>query len=391
MRFLGPKILFVDQAGELGGAELSLFDIVSNIGFQLEVVVLGEGPFVSKLNSANVPVRVINMGALQHISRSEGFLTLFKYAVPFTELVRKICSTAKSYDLIYANTQKAFIISVIASIVAQKPLVWHLRDILTAAHFSPAMRFVAVQLSNLRANAVIANSVATMEAYRASGGKAPCEVIYNGIDGAPFNLFAADECTRALRAELKVDNEVKLIGIFGRLAEWKGQHVLVEALKDLPNVHCVIVGGALFGEQEYEKRLKEVVNIFNLSDRCHFLGFRDDVPKLMKGVDFIAHCSIAPEPFGRVVVEAMLAGKPVVATRGGGVDEIVVDGVNGRLSDPGDPAQLKDILQTWINDANSVTGIAQTGFESARERFSLSSCVEKIEKCILSVLGVRAR
>ena len=103
------------------------------------------------------------------------------------------------------------------------------------------------------------------------------------------------------------------MGVFSRLAAWKGQHVVVQALAHLPEVNCIIVGDALFGEQAYAERLTTLINDLGLAGRIHFLGHRADVPKLMRAVDVMVHPSIAPEPFGRTLVERYRA---IVAANG---------------------------------------------------------------------------
>ena len=98
-----------------------------------------------------------------------------------------------------------------------------------------------------------------------------------------------------------------VIGHFSRLSPWKGQHILLEALVHCPaDVVAILVGDALFGEQDYVQTLKAQVESLGLQNRVHFLGFRSDIVPLMHACDVVAHTSTAPEPFGRVIAEAML-------------------------------------------------------------------------------------
>ena len=131
-----------------------------------------------------------------------------------------------------------------------------------------------------------------------------------------------------------------LVGVFSRLAAWKGQHVLLEALSALPGVGCIIVGDALFGEQAYAAELKEMVAELGLADRVRFLGHRGDVPKLMQAVDVMVHPSIDPEPFGRTLVEAMLAGRAGDRDRCRRGSRILEGGKAGTLVPPNDAQAL---------------------------------------------------
>ena len=131
-----------------------------------------------------------------------------------------------------------------------------------------------------------------------------------------------------------------LAGVFSRLAPWKGQHVVLRALAQLPDLQCVIVGDALFGEQDYALELRELASKLQLGDRVRFLGHRSDVPRLMQAVDVIIHPSVSPEPFGRTLVEAMRAGVPVIATDTGAASDILDRGRAGTLVEPNDPRSL---------------------------------------------------
>ena len=93
----------------------------------------------------------------------------------------------------------------------------------------------------------------------------------------------------------------------------------------------------------------------------------------MDAADIIVHTSVNPEPFGRVIVEGMLAGRPVIATRGGGVSEIVQDGVNGCLVPPDDAPALAELIDTLVKKPQFAQKIARTGYEGAVSRFSIET------------------
>ena len=378
-------IVFIDQTGELGGAELSLADIVASRVGASRVILFSDGPFRERLVAAGASVTVIAGDAIFGVRRGSSLFAAMKSVPALGALVWRVAALARSGELLYANTQKAFVVAALAGILARKPLVWHLHDILSSEHFSGAMRAVTVRLANAKAACVIANSKASADAFRQAGGTAPLRVIYNGIDPAPFDAIDPSVARAQLRSELAVAT-APLVGVFGRLAEWKGQHILVEALKGIPNLHAVLVGGPLFDEAPYEAWLRQQVIEAGLSERVHFLGFRDDVPAIMKAVDIVAHTSIAPEPFGRVVVEGMLAGKPVVATGAGGVLEIVDDGVTGLLTPPGDAAALAAALRRLLVEPELARRLGERGGEEANRRFSLKSYASSIETVCKFVL-----
>jgi glycosyltransferase involved in cell wall biosynthesis len=260
-----------------------------------------------------------------------------------------------------------------------------LNDLLIPAHFSRANIRLDVVLANHFADRVIANSQASADALIAQGGQADkVRVVHNGIASEPFDRVT-DEQAAALRGELGL-GDAPVVGVFGRLSEWKGQHVALNALAPLPSVHLLLVGEALFGEEAYASRLREQADALGMAHRVHFLGFRTDVPRLMRLAQIVLHTSIAPEPFGRVIVEGMLARRPVVATRAGGVEEILRDGVTGVLVPPGDIAALTAAVSGLLADPEGAARIAAAARAHAEAHFTVAAMVRGMTACMEEVV-----
>jgi len=208
-------------------------------------------------------------------------------------------------------------------------------------------------------------------------------IIPNGFDLAPFELNRETARTD-LRRSLDVGPDTKVALIAGRLARWKGQHVLLEALQELPDWTAWIVGEAMFTDDDraYKEELLATADASGLKGRVHFLGFRADMLDLYAASDAVVHCSVAAEPFGRVIVEGMLSGKPVIATDAGGAQEILSDRVTGWLTPPGDAISLRKRLQEIAFDTESVKTIAIAGKMDAEIRFGLPKVLEAIEGVI---------
>ena len=336
------KTLYLSHAAALGGAELYLLDYLTygrlqHQGQGSKTLLFAEGEFAESLRGAGAEVEVLAAPKkLLGVTReAKGYKSL-GVASELLGLARKVARTALDYDVIFANSQKAFTVGALAALSARKPLIWCLHDILTAEHFSAANRKLVIALAKLTGALVVANSQATADAFVAAGGqKSKVRVVYNGIDVDAYRHVTANNVTADLRRDPGVaginlgTGNAPVVGVFSRLAEWKGQHVLLDALTQLPGVHAVLVGDALFGEDAYAERLREQTRRLGLEDRVHFLGFRRDIPELMQRVDIVAHTSVTAEPFGRVVVEGMLSEKPVIATRAGAIPEIISDGETG--------------------------------------------------------------
>ena len=304
--------------------------------------------------------------------RASSGLEAFKVLPNLWKMAGQVASAARGFDLIHANSQKAFVASALATFRGSPPVVWHLQDILTAKHFSSINRRIAVWLANNCATRVIVNSEATGKAFVAAGGREELvRVVYNGFDSTPFDRITPEQAQQ-IRTQLGI-KDVPVVGVFSRLSYWKGQHILLEAIRNLPQVHVLLVGKALFGEEEYVAELKSLAAVPELAGRVHWLGFRDDVPTLMKACNIIAHTSTEPEPFGRVIVEGQLAKRPVIATAAGGAIELIEDGVTGRLVPPGDVEALAQTIEELLTDHALAINLGKQGYEQAKTKFALEN------------------
>jgi len=349
------------------------------------VVLLQHGPFEDLLRDANVDTVVHGFGqSSQSIRKDGGLVRKAMSSLDVFRLARAVAGEAADMDVIYANTPKALIVGALAGWLARKPVVYHLHDILTAGHFSWSNRVLMVQTTNRLVRHVIANSQATADAFRAAGGKTPVSICYNGFPREPFDEHSSShlEHRRRIRDSIGLGDE-PLVMVFGRFAPWKGQHVAIEALRRLPDVHLAFVGDALFGENDYRSQLMALSAEPALNGRVHFFGFRDDVPALMQAADVVVHCSVAPEPFGRVIVEAMLSKRPVIASSAGGASEIVQDRVTGFTAIPGDADDLAKRVREVLELTDDIRmQMIETAYQSALDRFELKAVVEAVNSVI---------
>jgi glycosyltransferase involved in cell wall biosynthesis len=376
------KILFLDQSSKVGGAELCLLDIAKAYQKDCLVGVFEDGSFRELLEQNQLPVQVLSRKPIQ-VRKDSSWRTGLSSLRQIIPLVTRVIETSRRYDLIYANTPKALVIGALASLVSRRPLVYHLHDILSDEHFSAANRRLAVTLAN-RSALVIANSQASRSAFIESGGRPEItEVVYNGFQPDDYRVENA-----AVRTDLGLENRF-IVGHFSRLSPWKGQHILLEALTHCSDVTAIFVGDALFGEQAYVEQLHQQVEELGLSDRVRFLGFRLDVVPLMQACDLIVHTSTAAEPFGRVIVEAMLCGKPTIAAKAGGAVELVDHGVNGWLVPPGDARQLAQMIDQVRQDWQGAIAIAHQAQTQASDRFHIDQINQQIHQLLTQVVQDR--
>jgi glycosyltransferase involved in cell wall biosynthesis len=381
-----PRVLAIDQSGVLGGAELSLLEVVKGLRAPIDVLLFDDGPFRDALDAIGANVEVLAADGLRNVRRDGGAAPRLAVLSGIATLVRGTRRAARDADVLYANTQRAMVIGVIAGKLARKPVVWHLRDIVSDEHFGRAQRAIIRACAKLGLAHVIANSEASAQVFAdlTNFDRKRIDVVHNGVDDRPFEALNGISQVE-LRERIGLPRDAFIVGAFSRLARWKGQHVLLEALLRERDVHAAFVGAPLFGEDAYHDELRAFVSANGLEGRVHFLGFRNDIAACMRAVDVVAHTSITPEPFGRVVVEGMLARRPVVASRDGGVTEIVDDGVDGLLCAPGDAADLAATIAALRDDPALRERLGASGAESARQRFGKERYVAAVERVLTSV------
>jgi glycosyltransferase involved in cell wall biosynthesis len=169
----------------------------------------------------------------------------------------------------------------------------------------------------------------------------------------------------------------------GRLESWKGHAVFLKALalvKDaVPRVRGIIAGDSVPHEPGYRASLEALQKGLDLQERVTFCGHRADVPAVMSALDVLVLASTSPEPFGRVLIEAMAAGKPVVATGAGAVPEIIQDGEQGLIVAPGDPGALAEAVIRLLSDPGLARTMGQKGRLRVEERFEVRQYVDGVQ------------
>lgn len=225
-----------------------------------------------------------------------------------------------------------------------------------------------------RIEAIVCMTQAVLDHCRSRGLRTSCaKVVYDAVDA---RWLQPTRSVAAIRAELGVPLDVPCIGMIGNVQEWKGQAVFVEAMARIsarhPDLHALIVGGVHRAGQAYAAELRRRLAESNLADRVRFVGFREDVVDVVNALDAVVHASIRPEPFGRVILEAMLLGKPVIAAAAGGVPELIEDGRTGYLVPPNEDGALASCLGEVVGDLARARTVGARAREWAGARFSLS-------------------
>lgn len=339
------------------------------------VLLLSHGPLEDLLALQGVVYKVLPLPSdVANVKRSSGIRASLNALPSILGFLRRLADRIREYDVVVPVSQKSFVLTILSRVFVRCPVIWYMNDLVSAEHFSKHLMRVMVFLANIGASHVIVNSQASRTSWLAAGGDADkCSVSYSGIDSSKVTQVSQDKVA-AHRASFAANDKFVCVMV-GRIASWKGQHVLLEALRHLPDVRGVFVGEAMFGEEAYEKQLGELIAENGLHDQCVFLGHREDVLEIMTAADAIVHCSTAAEPFGRVIVEGMMVGRPVIASDCGGPREIIEDGESGLLTKPGDASELKAAIRRLVVDQELADRVSRIGKERAHALFDANAMV----------------
>jgi len=264
--------------------------------------------------------------------------------------------------------------SLILSRILRVPLVAYQRG---DEWNSPAVRWLARGVRHYIANS--ATTRASLTSLRIPSGR--ISVIYPPLD---LDAFRLERDSTVMRSTFGVSPSSRCFGVLGMLLPWKGHTVFLEAakrvLETVPDTLAFVIGAAPPRGKPYEQELRALAQNLGIADRVIFTGFRPDVPEVLQLLDVVAHTSIAPEPFGRVIVEAMAMKRPVIATGPGGPTEIIDDGRTGFLVAPGDVEALADRLITLLTNPSLAEKIAEAGCSEVRKRFSAETHSRRVQQ-----------
>lgn len=263
---------------------------------------------------------------------------------------------------------------VLAAWRSHTPIILHSRSFVPTSLYD--RRLLAPRLSGMIA---ISQAVAQNQ-LQGVASPPPTRIIPNAVS---IQRFSQPVDREAVRQSMGIPLQAPLVGMVGRIVPWKGQHIFVEAfarlLQQHPQAWAVIVGDADAAQGErYRQEVMARAQALGVDERLIWLGRRRDIPQIMASLDILAHCSVAPEPFGRVIIEGMAAGTPVVASRAGGAVEIVEDGVTGLLTPPGDSAALAAAMIRLLADASLRTRLQENARKLAIAHYDIPAHVAAV-------------
>jgi glycosyltransferase involved in cell wall biosynthesis len=335
------RVVVLDHCARLSGGELALLDLLPALQEEAEFhVILGEdGPMALALTRLGVSVEVLAMPeTARELPRDRvrlGRLPL-RSAASSARYTARLALRLRQLqpDLVHTNSLKACLYGGAAARIAGIPVIWHIQDRIAEDYLpASAVRLVRRLARHLPA-AVLTNSSATLATLP-------------GVTGTIAPVPVAID-TSSIPERRRHSGPLR-IGMLGRLASWKGQHIFLQAFAlAFPEgaERAIVIGSSLFPQDDaYGAALRRLAERLGIADRVAFAGFREDVVAELSQLDVLVHASVVPEPFGRVIVEGMAASLPVIATDQGGPAEIIENEVNGLLVPPNDIAALAHSLR----------------------------------------------
>jgi glycosyltransferase involved in cell wall biosynthesis len=386
------RIGYVDHALDIGGAEQSLMELLPLVDRRHYEPVLfhtRDAAWAQSPELANVPrVPVFEPSPVLEARREDlraGILASAPHllATQRLSLALRRAVAAQDVDLVHTNALKSHLLSGMAARFPRRPLVWHVRDILTDA---PARKWLLQACRTLQPF-VIAISEAVAEQFAPLRDHVHLRVIYNGV---PLERFQPGAPDPALRAELGLRDDDEVVAVVGRLTPWKGHGVLLQAMQAVraarPRARLLVVGEVAFWEKRYGEELREQAQAAGLTDTAIFTGFRSDVADLLRLCDVFVLPSLN-EPFGRALIEAMAVGKPVIGTRSGGVPEVVKEGECGLLVEPGSVPDLAAAIIRLLEDRPLAADMGEAAWRRANRYFCVKRAAREVQEVYQQLLG----
>ena len=385
------RVLLFSHTSAPGGAEIALLNLVRHLDTdKITPIVLfaSDGPIVDRIRPiAQTHVLPLSRSVVDARKDSLGLASLLQIRAVFSAMayVRVLARFIRQHDIdvLHTNTLKAHLLGAFAARLARRPVVFHLHDRIDNDYLPPLVVRLYRWLFRSFPNFVVANSEATLRSLRlrdntASKPATRRAVVHEGTDCLPHQ-----DATRP-------SIDITRVALIGRVCPWKGQHIFLRAAalvsQRFPSIRFLIVGSALFGEADYERQMRQLSIDLGIDHLVTFTGFRTDVRAIIGGMDLIVHASTIGEPFGQVIIEAMSAGKPVVATNGGGVPEIVEDGKTGTLVPMADIPAMADAISHIVADPGLAAAMGARGRDRVRKYFTIEQTARKLESVYAQVV-----
>ncbi len=351
------KVLFYGVSSHLGGAERSLLDFLKYYQKSKDskpfyvLLPKSEGPLIDELKANGIEYATLSFPyfwlKLSRQSLNSQILFLLLGLPGYFIYLCRLYWRLKRQPLsaIHSTGIKCHISLCLLHPFLSAQIIIHFRDLMS----SPLLQNIFMHFKNSRKILWITASAAISKTFP----QLPTEVVYCGFSETQY----APNKNHYLHDLLKIPHSHRLIGLVGVFARWKGQKEFILAaniaLRHLKDCHFLLIGGQIYdtsGEVGYTQSLRDLVSALKQDENIHFVPFQKYPEVVYNSMDLIVHCSIEPEPFGRVIVEGLFCEVPMIASAAGGALEIIKDESYGLLHPPGDYETLARQMIASLTD-----------------------------------------
>lgn len=388
------RVLFISHSAGFSGAEISLYKLLKGLDsgkYRLAVLFPKDGPLVGKARDLGHEILISPYPWwIAYGRRTRNHLKDVLFDLPGRTRILRGFLRERKIDLVYTNT-----VTCIDGAIAAKregvPHLWHIREHITG---HPDLRPyvpkpVVSWLVNFLSDRVVVPSYSVKNEYDRRGGSGKFEVVYNGVDVDAFVPAESPSDASGSPGRVGVDRRNNTVALIGYFHEIKGQMDFVEAARRVsdavPDAAFLLVGDGV-GNREYTRSVKRRVTELGLDDRVRFMPFQEHIHPVYRAIDVCVSASRV-ESFSNVLCEAMAAGKPVVATRSGGPEELVVDGETGYLVPARDPDRLAGAIVKLLGNMDEAAAMGRKGRERVKEHFRQDQYVANIQRIIEGLVG----
>lgn len=356
------NILYTTSSGYMmGGGQWSLYYLIKRLNrdiFHPIVICPEDGELAEKMKSVGAEVIIFKIGRIRHLNLS---------------VISKLISIMKTQKvhLVHTDSSTETFYAGISAKINGIPLIWHIRV--------SEQEWFLDRILSLFSTKIILVAKALSSRFKWLNKTNKLTVIYNGVDIEEFDKFPL---STSIKKEYGIDEDVVTLGCIGRIEEKKAQECLIFAMRHVHKARLLLIGS---GEEKYLKRMKDICMELNVSDRIIFAGYRSDIPSILKEIDVLVFPTLS-EAFSRVILEAMAAGKPVIATNVGGNSEAVVDGITGYIVVTKDSLRLADRINELVSNKVKREKMGTAGRQRVVEFFTINQNVKKTEEVYLEEL-----
>jgi glycosyltransferase involved in cell wall biosynthesis len=372
------NILFINPTAKMSGAEFSLLRLMSGLDkrkFHSVLLLPEPGPFQDKAEMLGIETVILP----QFIKFGEYF-HWYKIPKAWRAAWKLRCIIrAKRIHLVDGNSPRTAYIGGLAALLAGVRFVTHVRDTHQTPFDSPLKSRVIGFFSDkiIAVSKAAANTI--LRVNPSLSGKT--EVIYNGF---AIDMIAATP-GKDIHGEWGIPPAAKLIGSVGTIHPSKGQDILIRAAarlkKSIPALKLLLIGEVFHRDAEaYKAELEKLAMELGIGNNVIFTGFRHDALNLVQDLDVFVHPAVVADSLPGALIEAAAMGKAIVATRVGGVAEIVEHETSALLVEPGDAVSLADAVLALLTNRGKAKKLSRQAQQRAASLFAIEGYVQSISK-----------